>query len=120
MPNISKVGDKGSGTCPHSSHGTPQAYDTIIIVGASTVFVEGKPCATVNSIGASSCGHPTTALIGDSTVFANGQPVHRIGDTGANYGAYTMIEGSSTVSANQSPSSPSSLTPQEMHDSLFI
>lgn len=98
MAFISRVGDIGMGRCP--AHKSTKSYTTIFTVGSPNVFVNGRPCAIVGTVGMASCGHPTIALTGASIGFVNGSPIHRVGDTGTNPGAYTTMVGSGNSFSN--------------------
>ena len=92
MAAHSRIGDIGVGVC--LCHIVPVPYITTYTTGCSTVKTNSKITTIVSTIGASTCGHPTTALTGSSTVNMCSQPVHRIWDVGANCGPYISITGS--------------------------
>lgn len=98
MPQVARVTDTGQGDCP--AHRTTQHYTTTLSSGASTVFANNLNMAVVNSVGQSTCGHPTHATAGSPTVFAEGKPVHRVNDVGTNPGPYHAVTGSTDVFAD--------------------
>ena len=92
-PKVSRIGDIGVGVCP--CHVPPVGYVTTFITGCPTVFTNNRITTIIGTIGAATCGHPTTALTGSpSKVTMCNQPVHRVGDTGANCGGYVVVSGS--------------------------
>jgi len=98
---ISRVGDLGAGICPN--HIVPVEYVTVHISGASTVLVNFVPMAILGTIGATDCGHTTTAVSGSPTVFAEYMPAHRIGDIGVineGGGEHLVISASGDVGAD--------------------
>lgn len=97
MPAVARQGDIGVGVCP--LHNGPQGYNTVLGVGAVTVFTNGKSQANIGTPGIASCGHPTIATTGSGSVTAETKGVHRVGDSGQNPGPYTVTTGSPNVTA---------------------
>lgn len=95
MPQNTRIGDIGIGTCP--CHIGVVSYVTTFITSSPDVDVDALGQIRIGDIGASTCGHSTVALTGSSLVDADGIPVHRIGDTGANCGPYVVVTGSPTT-----------------------
>jgi len=98
MPQVARLNDTGQGKCP--AHTTSQNYTTTFTTGATSVLTNNQPTVIVNSMGNSTCGHPTHATAGSPTVFAENQPVHRVNDPGTNPGPYHTVTGSTNVFAN--------------------
>lgn len=98
MPQVTRLNDTGLGTCP--DHTSDEDYTTRFISGAVTVFTNNIPTVIINSVGESTCGHPTHAVTGSPNVFVENVPVHRVNDVGTNPGPYNAVTGSPDVFAN--------------------
>lgn len=99
MSLVSRIGDKGYGTCPGGD--SPHSTTGTIIEGASISLTEKANTARVNDVVVSDCSHQKIGRIveGSGTVFVEGMNIARVGDKfdGAYYGK--LISGCGTVIA---------------------
>jgi uncharacterized Zn-binding protein involved in type VI secretion len=78
MPQISKIGDKATGTC--TNHQNPQSVTGVIVSSTNSVVVDGvTPVAVLGDIVQFDCGHSSFIASGTSIVTANGKPLAHVG-----------------------------------------
>lgn len=79
---IARLGDITQGTYEHGSDCCPHFGPGVVLLGAKTVWVEGKPLARMGDKTLHSCPHCRTGMaLGLSpTVWSEGKPHHHIGN----------------------------------------
>ncbi len=92
MPFQTRVGDIGIGVC--KCHKKAKKYTTVFISGADYTLDNNKVACTINTVGNSTCGHPTIAQTGSPNTYLQKLASHRINDVGANCGPYVVVSGS--------------------------
>ena len=115
MPGAARLGDKaqteadahGCPGCPHTAIGP-------IVTGSPDVFINGKPAARLDDLGAHAvCCGPNTFTIarGSPTVYVNGKPLARMQDKTKHCGGSGPItEGSADVLIDDGAASAARLT----------
>lgn len=97
MPNVSRIGDIGSGVCCVD---TPHGTTGVIVTGAGTVFAESSNVSRIGDILVDNCHGVTGVIVAASgTVYAEGSNVARIGDYFTGCFSGTIVTGAGTVFA---------------------
>lgn len=100
MPNISRIGDIGVGTCCHPSHDGCIGMSGVISTGASITIAEGSNISRIGDIVIGGCGHVGVIITGSGNIITEGSNTARIGDSFSGVFSGTLVTGASSVNAN--------------------